>query len=218
MEAKSGTTRLISTEVAEETLKKDLENYRQQAIELGVSQAEVIPAQWVQVDERVRLKCLVPRCYNYGQCVYCPPYTPEPGFMRQAFSRFRWAVLFRSNVVPVEDYTDINRFQSYATKHGRKITEIVAKIEITAFADGYYLAVGFASGSCRDSLCGGMLCQVLDSGRCRSPFRARPSMEAVGIDVFGLVSRVGWKIYPIYRSVNPELVPCASSVGLVFVH
>ena len=218
MEAKSGTTRLISTEVAEETLKKDLENYRQQAIELGASQAEVIPAQWVQVDERVRLKCLVGRCYNYGQSALCPPYTPEPEFMRKAFSCFRWAVLFKSDVVPIEDYVDIARYLPHGAKHARKTNEIVAKIEALAFADGYFLAVGFGCGSCRSTLCGGRLCQVLDSGQCRFLLRARPSMEAVGIDVFGLVSRVGWKIYPIYRSVNPELVPCASSVGLVFVH
>jgi hypothetical protein len=43
-------------------------------------------------------------------------------------------------------------------------------------------------------------------------------MEAVGIDVYGLVTRVGWEIYPIYRSVNPAEVPRALSVGIVFVH
>jgi len=218
METTGGTTRLIAAEISEEILKADVERYKQKALELGASQAEVIPAQWVQVDERVRLKCLVPRCYNYGQCVYCPPYTPEPEFMRQAFSRFQWAVLFRNNVVPIEDFTDITRYQSQATKHGKKATETVAKIEIMAFADGYYLAVGFSTGSCRDSLCGGMLCQVLDSGRCRFPSRARPSMEAVGIDVFGLAAKVGWEIYPIYNGVDPRLVPCASSIGIVFIH
>jgi len=218
METTGGTTRLISAEVSEGILKADLERYKQKALELGTSQVEVIPAQWVQVDERVRLKCLVPRCFNYGQCVYCPPYSPEPEFMRQAFSRFRWAVLLRNYVVPVEDYADISRYQSHALKHGRKTSEIVAKIEIMAFADGYYLAVGFSSGSCRDSLCGSTLCQVLDSGRCRFPFRARPSMEAVGIDVFGLATKIGWEMYPIYNGVDPRLVPCASSIGIVFIH
>jgi hypothetical protein len=40
----------------------------------------------------------------------------------------------------------------------------------------------------------------------------------VGIDVFGLAAKVGWKIYPIYRSIDPEAVPCANTVGLVFIH
>ena len=218
MEAGSGTTRLISAQVSEETLKVDLENYRQKALELGASQAEVIPAQWVRVDERVRLKCLIPRCHNYGQCAYCPPYTPEPEFMRKAFSRFQWAVLFRSDVVPVEDYANIARYSSEGTKHDRKTMEIAGRVEIMAFADGYYLAMGFGCGNCRVSLCDSMLCQVLDSGRCRFPLKARPSMEGVGIDVYGLVAKVGWEIYPIYNGVDPKLVPCASSVGIVFIH
>jgi predicted metal-binding protein len=218
LEAGSGTTRLISAQITEEELKKDLENYRQQAIQFGASQAVIIPADWVQVDERVRLKCLVPRCPNYGQCSYCPPYTPEPEFMRRALSRFHWAVLFRSDIAPVEDFADWNRHLTHEAKHVRQTTEIAGKIELMAFADGYYLAMGFSSGSCRESLCDGMLCQVLDSGRCRFPLRARPSMEAIGIDVYGLVAKVGWEIYPIYNGVNPELVPCASSVGIVFIH
>ena len=218
MEARSGTTRLVSAQIDEETLRKDLENYRQQALELGASDAMVIPADWVQVDERVRLKCFVGRCYNYGQAAYCPPYSPEPEFMRQAFSRFHWAVLFRIEVLPVEGFADITQFSSTGLKHARKALEIAARIESLAFADGYYLAMGFGSGSCRDIICGGGVCQALDSGRCRFVLRVRPSMEAVGIDAFGLVAKVGWKIYPIYRSVNPEAVPCASSVGLVFVY
>ena len=43
--------------VAEETLKADLERYRQMALELGASGAAIIPAGDVTVDERVRLKC-----------------------------------------------------------------------------------------------------------------------------------------------------------------
>jgi hypothetical protein len=42
-------------------------------------------------------------------------------------------------------------------------------------------------------------------------------MEGVGMDVFGLVTKVGWDIYPIYRSVNPREVPRALSVGIVFI-
>lgn len=217
-ENRTGTTRLISTKVTEETLRADLDRYKQKAIELGASQAEIIPAQWVEVDERVRLKCSVPRCFNYGRCVYCPPYAPEPEFMRKALSRFHWAVLVKKDVTPVEDLADIGRFFPHAVGHYREIADIVSEIETLAFADGYYLDLGFAAGSCQNHLCNGMMCQVLDSGLCRFPLRARPSMEGVGIDVYGLVTRVGWEICPIYESVDPKLVPCASLVGIIFVH
>jgi len=218
VEAEIRTTRLISIEISEQTLRADLERYKQKAIELGASQAEVIPAQLVQVDERVRLKCYVPQCGNYGSSGYCPPYAPEPEFMREAFSRFSWAVLLRNDVTPIEDFADWSRHLTEQAKHIKQSMEIIAKIELMAFADGYYLAMGFGSGGCKTTLCGGMVCQMLDSGRCRAPLRARPSMEAVGIDVYGLATKVGWEIYPIYNGVDPKLVPCASSIGIVFIH
>jgi hypothetical protein len=43
-------------------------------------------------------------------------------------------------------------------------------------------------------------------------------MEAVGIDVYGLVTRVGWDIYPINRSVIAKNVTRALSVGIIFIH
>jgi hypothetical protein len=44
-------------------------------------------------------------------------------------------------------------------------------------------------------------------------------MEAVGIDVFKLLSKVGWDVYPIgYKEAAPSLVPCAVAAGIVFVY
>ena len=218
--AKAGTgkTRLVMAQISDKALKKDLERYRQQAIEMGAADAKIIPADMVVLDERVRLKCWIGRCYNYGQSANCPPYTPEPEFMRQAFRRYQWALLFRQEIQPSTDFTDIEKFGKEGEKHNRETLEIAAAVESLAFRDGYYLATGFSCGSCKGSLCNGQYCQVLDSRRCRFPLRARPSMEAVGIDVFGLAAKVGWKIYPIYRSIDPEAVPCANTVGLVFIH
>ena len=44
--------------VSDEALRADLERYRRKALELGAADAKVIPASWVVVDERVRMKCL----------------------------------------------------------------------------------------------------------------------------------------------------------------
>ena len=213
----SGTVRPFPGKVSEETLKADLERYRQKALELGATDAVVIPAQWVEVDERVRLKCAIPPCPNYRRCGYCPPYTPEPEFMRKALSRFNWAILFK-NDVPPEDAADISRYYPHGREHQRKTDEIAAKLETLAFADGYRFALGLGAGGCRDTLCNGGLCQMLDSGRCPHILMARPSMEGVGIDVVALVNRVGWTIYPIYRTMDPSVVPCGISVGVVFIH
>ena len=137
--------------------------------------------------------------------------------MRQALSRFKWAILFAMDI-PVEDFAERNRYYSRGRKRQRKGNEIAAKIELMAFADGYYLAAAFGSGTCFSLLCDRKPCQVLDNGICRFPLKARPSMEAVGMDVFGLVTKVGWDIYPIYNGINPDLIPCAWSAGIVFIH
>jgi len=217
LENRKGKLREVSVDVGEETLRADLENYSQMALQLGAARTEILPAQWVEIDERVRLKCAIPPCPNYNRCGYCPPNTPEPEFMRKALSRFKWAVLFAIDV-PIEDFVDISRYYPHGKNHQRKACEIAAKIETLAFADGYRFAMGFGAGGCRDTLCNGGLCQMLDSGRCRHILMARPSMEGVGIDVSHLVKKVGWSVYPIYRTVDPRLVPSAVSIGIVFIH
>ncbi len=214
----TSSVRAVPAQVREEVLRADLENYKQKALQLGASQAVIIPAQRVEIDERVILKCSIPPCGHYNRSAYCPPYTPEPEFMRKALSRFNWAILFKHDVVPVEDFSDITRYYPHGEKQQRKSMEIAAKIELLACADGYHFAMGLGAGSCVDSLCDGKLCKMLDSGRCPHILRARPSMEAVGIDVFGLVNTVGWTIYPCYSSVDPKSVPSAISVGIVFIH
>lgn len=213
----TGTVRPFPGEVAEETLRGDLDRYRRQALELGATDALVIPASWVSVDERVRLKCSIPPCPNYGRCGYCPPNTPEPEFMRKAISRYAWGLLFKEDF-PAEDVSDLKRYYPHGKERQRLSDEIAARVELAAFADGYHLALGLGAGGCRDTLCDGQYCQMLDSGRCRHMLMARPSMEGVGIDVVRLVNRVGWTMYPIYRTMDPSSVPCGVSVGLVFIH
>jgi len=205
------------TEVSDSRIKADLEQYRQKALELGASDARVIPAEWAQVDERVRLKCAIPPCPNYGRCGYCPPHTPDLDLIRKALARFRWAIFFK-NDVPPHDFADINRYYPHGRKHQVKTDEIAAKIELAAFADGYRFALGLGAGGCRDTLCNGGLCQMLDSGRCPHILRTRPSMEAMGIDAVDLINKAGWKIYPVYRSMDPHALPCGISVGLVFIY
>ena len=61
--------------------------------------------------------------------------------------------------------------------------------ERQAYKDGYHLAMGFGGGSCKDYLCQGLVCQFLDSGRCRFPHRARPAMEAAGPPVHPRAAR-----------------------------
>jgi predicted metal-binding protein len=215
--AQNGPSKLITFDIPDKTLQEDLKYFRQKALEFGASMAEIIPADWVEIDERVRLKCAIPLCPYYNKSIHCPPHTPSIELMRKAVERYRHAILFALDVIPPECFSDRTKKQE-AEKWSKKAFEIVGRLETLAFGKGYYFAVGYGQASCKKALCRQETCLVLEGGKCPYPLKARPSMEAVGMDVFGLVTKVGWEIYPIYRSVNADEVPRALSVGIVFIH
>jgi predicted metal-binding protein len=201
------------------TLKADLEKYCGIAVEMGASDSIIIPSKWVKFDERVRLKCQVPGCHLYGSSPNCPPYTPEIDFMRKTMKRYRWAVLVKYDVPHKEDFVDQKKWLKDHEKHQGKMHDIVSAVESIASNDGYYFAVGFSSGGCKTALCSGLVCKFLDSGRCRFPLKARPSMEGVGIDAFDIITRAGWEVYPIgSRYAKPDSIKCAVSAGIIFVN
>ncbi len=218
MAAKRGKSRKIALDISDQTLKKDLADLKQEALDLGATSAEIIPASMVEIDDRVRLKCFSPLCTHYDKCQFCPPHVMDLDSVRRALSKFSWAVLLKLDVVPPSEFADRAVQREAAAKWTAKVNEIVGGVETLAFGMGYYLAVGFSQGSCRTGLCKQERCRVLEGENCPYPLKARPSMEAMGIDVFRLVTKVGWEIYPIYRSVDPQQVPHAIAAGIVFVY
>ena len=203
----------------EDVLRSNLARYRELALESGAAAATVIPASDVVVDERVRLKCLVPRCLRAGETPNCPPNVPDLDLVRGAFSQFSWAVLFKCDVGPIEDYAPgsgkTREEKRRVLSYHRQGSDVVYALERQAYKDGYHLAMGFGGGSCKDYLCQGMLCQFLDSGRCRFPHRARPAMEAMGIDVISTINQAGWEAYALLDDLSG--IPCAITVGIVFI-
>jgi predicted metal-binding protein len=140
--------------------------------------------------------------------------------VRRALGRFSWAILFKCDVGPLEDYAP-QRGQTAEEKrrvlsYHRPSSDVVYALEGQTYKDGYHLAMGFGGGSCKDYLCQGVLCQFLDSGRCRFPHRSRPAMEAMGIDVLGLVQKVGWQAYALTGDLDD--IPCGISIGIVFIY
>jgi len=200
-------------------LRADLEMLRGRALELGAAGAEIIRADQLIVDERVRLKCSIPRCLRAGETPNCPPNAPDLDLVRKAFARYSRGILIKTHVEPIGDYTPGSSKDSDGTDQSllfhQKTAKIVYEIERLAYQHGYPLAMGLGGGSCKDYLCHGLVCQFKDSGRCRFPLKARPAMEALGIDVVDIIGKVGWNAYPLLGEVSE--IPCASSVGLVLI-
>jgi len=204
--------------VSEDQLQKDLEKYRLRAIELGATDAKVINADRVIIDERVLAKCVYPKCREYGTNLNCPPYAMSPDQVRKVVNNFRYGILVKLEVPPMDTTGRDARDKNLMAPYRIKINEIIAKIEAQAFYDGYYLAVAFGSGSCKTIFCPDTDCLALVPGQsCPHHFRARSSMEGVGIDCYSMATGVGWDIYPIGQETSPEEIPYSLRLGLVLI-
>jgi len=156
----------------------------------GATSAKIISARDVFVDKRARLKCLVPRCSSYGRHLLCPPSLMPVDEFKEILDCYESGLLIQveadvdssdkslkhlDNEVceEIESETDSREWQL-------KLLRLVNKTEAIAFKMGFYFAAGLAGGNC--CLC--RECVTPQSRRpCKHPFQARPSMEAMGIDV-----------------------------------
>ncbi len=211
------TIKRITPDMNEAMLERNLAKYTEKALDLGATRAKVVRVEDIPVDERIPLKCQIPRCFGYGAGAQCPPNTLKPAELREILKKYSWAVFFIKDVpaeVIVRDKATIKeRVAAY-----QHLYKMVSDIESMAFYDGHYLAFGFAAGSCRHTFCGQQKdCQAMKGDKCRFSLLSRPSMEAVGIDVYRMVAEAGWDIYPIGSGAKPEDVPKGTLAGIVIV-
>ena len=207
----------ITLAVDEARIAGDLRKYQGMAIELGATRARIVPTDEIPVDERVTMKCQIPLCFGYGVSANCPPNTIKPAELRTHLEKYRWAVFFVKEIPPevvVRDKATIKeRVAAY-----QDVYKIVNGVESAAFYDGHYLAFGLGAGSCRHTFCSLQEdCAVMKGTKCRFSLRSRPSMEAVGIDVYKMVISAGWSIYPIGSDARPEEIPCGVLAGIIIV-
>ena len=209
--------RKVGVDMYQSQLEADLKRYCGKALELGADRAKLVACEEIPVDERVVLKCQIPRCLGYGTGAHCPPNTLKPAELRELLKKYQWAVYLTKDVPPEVIV------RNKATKQERvsvyqNIFKIVNELESMAFYDGHYLAFGFAAGSCRHTFCGSEeTCKGLQGKKCRFALRARPSMEAVGIDVYKMVALAGWDVYPIGCDAMPADIPKGNLAGIVIV-
>jgi len=185
---------------------------RAKALELGASGAEAIEPASIPVQDEIIKLCEPPRCEGYGKSVNCPPHAMKPAEARRWIRTFWGAVLFKIDTSP-EILLSEERIEVF-----RRIYDMASRLEAFARDRGYRHAKGLAAGSCKAVFCKGLPCQALEEGGiCRFPEVARPSMEALGINVFKVVEKAGWEIHHMGRDSNPKEVPSAMLAGMVLV-
>jgi predicted metal-binding protein len=154
-----------------------LGRYITRACELGADDARIIGPRDVVCAEWVRLKCQY-GCDGYGSCLTCPPLSPTPELTRRILDEYSHLLLVH---------------------FGRRgsVTRLVVKLEREIFLDDHPMAFAWAAGPCG-------LCRICDtSATCKHTDRARPAMEACGIDVFSTARRAGFPIH-VVRSESDE--------------
>ena len=216
---------------ANSNLTSRLEKLRELALARGADQAVVIPTSEVIVDPRVRLKCMIPKCYMSGACAHCPPHGSSFNETKDTVSRYQWAVFFRvlvdSSVIANEKapsiivsgiWDDAGKLNTLGASY-MLLASIVKIVQKRAEEMGYTPTFGFAAGDCRDLFCHYQpTCQSLQTRRgCRHPGLSSPSMESCGLDAFTMAARAGWDAYPIGGTCRPESVPHGALMGLVLV-
>jgi predicted metal-binding protein len=150
--------------------------YVTRAKKLGAKEAKIVPADSVVTAQWVRAKCQF-GCGGYGKSLNCPPHSPTPEQTKNMLTSYEHALLIHGG-------------------ENTPIGEIVRRLERKIFLDGHYKAFGMGAGPC--SLCDE--CPEF----CKYPDRARPAMEACGIDVYATVRANG---FPIEVLTNEDCAP-----------
>jgi len=161
-----------------------LEKYCAQAVARGATDAKEIHPSSVVTAPWVRLKCQF-GCVGYGKGYCCPPDTPTPEQTRTILDSYHRCILFHIEVphMPKKE------------KRYREFFDNLVDLEGEMFKDGFYKAFVMLAGPCR--IC--KKCAKLEGKPCNFLDRARPCMEACGIDVYQTARNNGFFIKTLRR-------------------
>jgi len=190
---------------------------KKRALELGATDAAIITADKVIVENRIVLKCKV-GCNNYGKTLACPPYTPSPEEFRKVVNEYSYAMFMKftskaeanlelqknlskseaGEPLPADVKNKADEFWRKWKDDKKNMLESVVELEKEAMRNGYPLALSFVSGSCQ-------LCEKCntETGICVHPTMARWSEDAVGVNVKKTAKNAGIEVtFPFPK--NPE--------------
>ncbi|MHA1298388.1 MAG: DUF2284 domain-containing protein [Candidatus Helarchaeota archaeon] len=187
-----------------------IKKLEEQAIKCGASPelTRYISADKIEVtDQWVRWKCQF-GCPVYGKNLCCPPFTPNSEETKRLIKEYKHALLIGFKIKASEH-----------VKLRKKIQRCILKIESRAFALRFLKAIAFNIGSCvwcEDCIVKEVPRDInpqLARNYCKHKEKARPSMEAVGINVFGTVENAGLKL----KILTAENADEAKFFGLILL-
>ena len=154
----------------------------------GIFMAKLMHARDIVVDERVRFQCSYSGCRDYGRRLMCPPHTPSVDDFKKVLAGYYMALLIQlTGTIKNKENWEPETDQLALLLH-----DIIYKLEKKAFSLGFPFAAGLIGGSCK--LCRECPGEKDSNARCLHPEKARPSMEAMGIDVLSMCKKAGMEV------------------------
>jgi predicted metal-binding protein len=151
-------------------------------IELGASHCQFISSGRLLPEERIRKYCYENKCGCYGKHLMCPPHTGSIDEVTQKFAMFTTGIL-----VQYSKRLDVQTDTGGLTASKRQLHHIILDTETYLREKaGMVKLFGMIAGEC--GLC--EKCAGYAGEACVYPDRARPSLEALGVDVIGLLKRL----------------------------
>lgn len=135
---------------------------------------EIVVGRWV------RMKCLY-GCVEYGHNACCPPNAPPVEECERFFREYQKAVVFHFEKAVAKP----------EARHAwtRKVDLALLKLEREVFLGGFHKAFLIFMDSCH-------LCEACTGKRetCKVPKQARPTADALAMDVYATVRKLGYPI------------------------
>jgi len=158
----------------------------QKSINLGCTKAKVISTKTISIAHWMKLQCQY-GCSRYGSLLTCPPFTPDAEEMAEVIPEYDTALLI--NASP-----------------DTHISQIGIHLEKYLKAKGFNRAFALFAQPC--NLC--TPCTITTN--CQYPDKARPTLQACGIDVNETIHNNGWD------DLGPQ-IPCTEnhSIGMVLL-
>jgi predicted metal-binding protein len=149
---------------------------------LGATHCQFIPSRFLIPEERIRGYCYQNKCGSYNKHLTCPPHTGTISEIKQKLNTFKTGILiqYSENINIEKDKEGLKRTK-LKLHHMILETERYLKEKM-----GFENIWGMIGGHC--DLCDE--CAGYRGDLCEHPDKARVSMEALAIDVVGMLGKL----------------------------
>jgi len=160
----------------------DLELVQEQARRLEFDLCLGFDAALLVPEQRIRAYCIENRCGSYNANHMCPPQIGSLEEVATRLQSFSYGVLlqYSRRLAVAKDREGVIRTKL-------EFHRLILRLERRVRRRGVTQLWGLIGGNCE--LC--RICAATEKKPCRHPEKAKTSLEAIGVDVIGLLEKLG---------------------------